>query len=65
LQPPQDNSSIYIKNIPNSYTKLEDLKGIFGKFGKIVFAKIFQDSNERPFAIIVFENAEMEKKVKE
>ena len=48
LQVPQENSSIYIKNIPNSYSKIEGLKKIFSKFGKIDFAKVFQDNNERP-----------------
>jgi len=65
LQPPQENSTIYIKNIPSSHAKIEDLKGIFSKFGKIIFGKIFQDSNERPYAIIVYENAEIANKAKE
>ena len=65
LQVPQENSSIYIKNIPNSYSKIEDLKNIFSKFGKIVFGKVFQDSNERPYAIIVYADAESANKAKE
>ena len=65
LQVPQENSSIYIKNIPNSYSKIEDLKNIFAKFGKIVFGKVFQDSNERPYAIIVYADAESANKAKE
>jgi polyadenylate-binding protein len=40
LQVLQENTSIYIKNIPNSHSKIEDLKAIFAKYGKIVFAKI-------------------------
>ena len=65
LQVPQENSSIYIKNIPNKYSKIEDLKELFSKYGKIVFSKVFQDSNERPFAIIVFAEAQNAKKAKE
>ena len=30
LQPPQENSSIYIKNIPSSHAKIEDLKATIG-----------------------------------
>ncbi len=65
LQVLQDNSSIYIKNIPNSHSKIENLKGVFAKYGKIVFAKIFQDNNERPYAIIVYAEAESANKAKE
>jgi len=65
LQVPQENSSIYIKNIPNKFSKIEDLKELFSKYGKIVFSKVFQDSNERPFAIIVFAEAQSAKKAKE
>ena len=65
LQVPQENSSIYIKNIPNSYSKYEDLRTIFANFGKIVFGKVFQDSNERPYAIIVYADAESANKAKE
>ena len=65
LQVPQENSSIYIKNIPNKYSQLDDLKGLFTKFGKIIFGKVFQDSNERPYAIIVFSDAESANKAKE
>ena len=65
LQVPQENSSIYIKNIPSSYSKIDDLKSIFSKFGKIVFGKVSQDMNERPFAIIVYADAESANKAKE
>ena len=65
LQIPQENSSIYIKNIPNKYSKIEDLKQIFSKYGKIIFGKVFQDSNERPYAIIVFSDAESANKAKD
>ena len=65
LQVPQENSSIYIKNIPNKYSNIDDLKGLFSKFGKIIFGKVFQDSNERPYAIIVFSDAESANKAKE
>ena len=65
LQVPQENSSIYIKNIPNTYSKTDDIKNIFSKFGKIIFAKVFQDNNERPFAIVVYSNGESAKKAKE
>ena len=65
LQVPQENSSIYIKNIPNSYSKIEDLKNLFSKYGKIVFGKLFQDNNDRPYAIIVFSEAESANKAKE
>ena len=65
LQIPQENSSIYIKNIPSKYSKIEDLKQIFSKYGKIIFGKVFQDNNERPYAIIVFSDAESANKAKD
>ena len=65
LQVPQENSSIYIKNIPRSCSKLDHLKQIFAKFGKIIFVKAFQDINERPFAIIVYTSGESANKAKE
>ena len=65
LQVPQENSSIYVKNIPSSYSNIEKLKPFFSKFGKIVFGKVFQDQNERPYAIIVFTAAESANKAKE
>jgi polyadenylate-binding protein len=65
LQVPQENCSIYIKNIPSKYSKIEKLKEIFSKFGKIVFSKLFQDNNDRPFAIIVFAEAQSANKAKE
>ena len=65
LQVPQENTSIYIKNIPNLYSNNDELKKIFSKFGKIDFAKVFQDSNERSYAIIVYSDAESANKAKE
>jgi polyadenylate-binding protein len=65
LQVPQENCSIYIKNIPNKLSHTEELKKVFGKFGKIVFAKVFQDSNERPYAIIVYSDSNSANKAKE
>ena len=65
LQVPQENCSIYIKNIPNKYSNNEELKKLFSKFGKIETVKISQDNNERPFAIIVFAEAQSANKAKE
>ena len=65
LQVPQENCSIYIKNIPSKYSKNEKIKEIFAKFGKIVFSKLFQDSNDRPYAIVVFAEAQSANKAKE
>jgi polyadenylate-binding protein len=65
LQVPQENTSIYIKNIPNSYAKIDELKKLFSKYGKIDFAKVFQDNNERPYAIIVYSDSESANKAKE
>ena len=64
LQAPQENSSIYIKNIPKAYTKIEDLKNLFSKYGSITFGKMFPDK-DRFFAIIMFANAESANKAKE
>ena len=58
LQVHKEKSSIYIKNISNSYSKIEHLKNIFAKIGKIVFGKVFQDSNKLTYAIIVYVDAE-------
>jgi polyadenylate-binding protein len=65
LQVSQENTSIYIKYIPNSYSKIEELEKLFSKFGKIDFAKIYLDINERPYAIISYSNAESANKAKE
>ena len=64
LQAPQENCSIYIKNIPEKYTKLDELKKLFSKFGKITFSKMFKD-NDRYFAIIMYSDAESAHKAKE
>ena len=55
---PLENKSIYIKNIPSSVKKIEDLKKIFSKFGKISWGELYQDTAERPYAILDFETAE-------
>ena len=57
LQAAQENSSIYIKNIPKPYLKIEELKKIFAKYGTITFAQMFEDRS-RHFAIISFTDAE-------
>jgi len=64
LQAPQENCTLYIKNIPEKYTNLEELKKLFSKFGKITFSKIYKD-NERYFAIIMFSDADSANKAKE
>ena len=65
LQTNLRNNSIYIKNIPNSIKEVEQLKKIFSKFGKVTWAKIFQDANERPYAILVYEDPESASKAKD
>jgi RNA recognition motif-containing protein len=42
LQVPQENCSIYIKNIPSKYSKIEKLKEIFSKFGKLFSQSFFK-----------------------
>ena len=64
LQAPQENSCIYIKNIPKAYLKIEDLKKLFSKYGTITFGKMFPDK-DRFYAIIMFSNAESANKAKE
>lgn len=64
IQSTLGNNSIYIKNLPNSITESE-IKKIFSKFGKITWGKIIQDKNDRPFAILVFEEVESATKAKE
>ena len=64
LQNAIENNSIYIKNIPNDINET-NLKKLFSKFGKITFNKIYSDSNNRNFAIIVYENSENANKAKE
>ena len=64
LQTVQENSSIYIKNIPKNYLKIDDLKKLFTKFGTITFAQMFQDYNHH-FAIISFTSAESANKAKD
>ena len=64
LQAPQENCTLYIKNIPEKYTNLEELKKLFSKFGKITFSKINKD-NDRYFAIIMYSEAKSANKAKE
>ena len=64
LQATQENSSIYIKNIPEKYLKIEELKKYFSKYGTITFAKMFED-RDRHFAILSFTNAESANKAKD
>ena len=64
LQNAIENNSIYIKNIPNDINEA-NLKKLFSKFGKITFNKIYSDSNNRNYAIIVYENSENANKAKE
>ena len=56
LQETQENSSIYIKNIPKPYLNIDALKKLFSKYGPITFAQIFED-RARHFAIISFTSA--------
>ena len=65
LQAPEENSSLYIKNIPEKYTKSEELKKLFSKFGTITFSKMFKDDNNRHYAIIIFSEAGNARKAKE
>ena len=65
LQAPEENCSLYIKNIPEKYTKIEELKKLFSKFGTITFSKMFKDDNNRDYAIIIFSEAGNAKKAKE
>ena len=62
LLAPQENNNIYIKNIPQQLTKIDDLKKIFSKFGTINFSKMFKDDNDRPYAIINYSEAESARK---
>ena len=64
LQAPQENCSLYIKNLPEKYTNLEELKSLFSKYGKITFSKLFRD-NDRYFAILMFSDSESAQKAKE
>ena len=65
LQAPEENSSLYIKNIPEKYIKTEELKKLFSKFGTITFSKMFKDDNNRHYAIIIFSEAGNARKAKE
>ena len=65
LQAPEENCSLYIKNIPEKYTKIEELKKLFSKFGTITFSKMFKDENNRDYAIIIFSEAGNARKAKE
>ena len=62
LLAPQENNNIYIKNIPEQFKKIEDLKKIFAKYGTINFSKMFKDDNNRPYAIINYSEAESARK---
>ena len=65
LQALEENSSLYIKNIPEKYTTNDDLKKLFSKFGTINFFKMFTDGNKRYYAITIFTDAGNARKAKE
>ena len=62
---PSENKTIYIKNIPKRIKSIEEIKKIFGKFGKIIWGEIYQDSVDRHYAILEFDTPEMAIKAKE
>lgn len=62
---PSENKTIYIKNIPKRIKTFEEIKKIFGKFGKILWGDIYQDQSDRHYAIIEFDTAEMAQKAKD
>ena len=62
---PSENKSLYIKNIPSNIKKIEEIKKIFSKFGKITWGEMYTDSSERPYAIIDFETVDACNKAKE
>ena len=64
LQPPIENSSIYIKNIPHPYLKKPELNKLFAKYGTITFTKLFENKGKY-FAIMGFTTAESANKAKE
>ena len=64
LQAPEENCSIYIKNIPEKYRNIEELNKIFSKFGTISFSKLSKD-NDRYFAIIMYKDVSSANKAKE
>ena len=64
LQSTMENCSIYIKNIPEAYLELEELKKLFSKFGTITFSQLYKDK-DRYFAILAFSDSESAKKAKE
>ena len=64
LQAPIENSSIYIKNIPQPYLKKPELNNLFSKYGTITFTKLFENKGKY-FAIMGFTTAESANKAKE
>ena len=64
LQSTMENCSIYIKNIPEAYLELEELKKLFSKYGTITFSQLYKDK-DRYFAILAFSDSESAKKAKE
>ncbi len=62
---PSENKTIYIKNIPKRIKSIEEIKKIFGKFGKIIWGDIYQDNVDRHYAILEFDTPEMALKAKE
>ncbi len=64
LQAPMENSSIYIKNIPQQYLKKAELNKLFSKYGTITFTKLFENKGKY-FAIMGFTTAESANKAKE
>ena len=65
FKPASENKSIYVKNIPNRIKDFEELKKIFGKFGKITWGDLFKDKADRRFAMMDFETSEAARKAKE
>ena len=64
-KPISENKTIYVKNIPKRVKDVEELKKIFGKFGKITWGDLYQDKEDRQFAILDFDTSEAARKAKE
>jgi len=51
------NKNLYVKNLPENYSD-KQVEALFGKYGKVVFAKVMKDDSGRVSAIVTFEKEE-------
>ena len=58
------NKNLYVKNLPAKFSE-EEVKALFGKYGKITWTKIMVDLSGRKSAILTFDSEESVQKARD